>query len=155
MNQNLPQEPAISEAAVSLADCAQSPNDNLELPDDVLAAAGLRKVNAFIRTEQSANAARVKRARQKAAESGAAQFNVLAPIAFHKTIKDLSKSLQSGEAAQAVFENLLTIEAKAINPDAVVIVSTREAVTTAERIARKLACLGGLRRLIARLLGLI
>jgi hypothetical protein len=125
------------------------------LQDDVLAAGGLRKVSAYIRTEPSANAVRVKRSRQNSATNGAAQVNVLAPVGGHAIIKGLAKALQSGKTAQTAFEELLTAEVTAVNPDAAVIVSTRVELDNMARLSAKLACLQGLRRLIARWLGLI
>ena len=112
-------------------------------------------LSAFMRTEPSANATRVKRARKKAAENGNAQINVLAPVCAHQTIKELAKALQAGGSTQSVFEGLLTAAVRVNNPDAVVIVSTRPEVATLERFAKRLAGLTGLRRLIARLIGLI
>lgn len=142
-------------SALPMAHAATIPAFDAALPDDVLVAGGLRKVNAFIRAEPSANAVRIRRARKKAEENGNAQINVLAPVCAHQTIKELAKALQAGRSAQSVFEGLLTATVTVSNPEAVVIVSTKPEVAAFERFAKRLASLTGWRRFVARLVGLI
>ncbi len=67
------------------------------LTDDQLEKGGLSQVRAFVRTKASANALRVKKYREKAAESGLQQLNVTVPAEAKDVIKDLAKRASQGE----------------------------------------------------------
>ena len=125
------------------------------LTDDELTAGGLRKISAFVHAERSPNAERVKRARKKLTDSGVAQVNVLAPAEAHNTIKAVAKALQTTKSVQRVFEDLLTSEVRATNPDSIIIITTKRDSAALQGLAHRLSHLSGFRRFIARLIGLI
>jgi len=125
------------------------------LTDDALSEAGLVKISAFIRNEQSANAKRVQKARKKAATSGMRQVNVVAPPAAHETIKALASQLQAGCNTRVALERLLYAEVRKSAPDAVVRVVSTQELEVERRATRHLAGFRGWRRVMAKLLGLI
>ncbi|MFO1291749.1 MAG: hypothetical protein U1F07_01585 [Rubrivivax sp.] len=146
-------------------DCAAA------LSDDALAASGLVKVAAYIRTKSSANATRVRKSRQKAADAGVRQLNVVVPLAAHAAMKAIAKDLQQGASLADVLT--AAIAAAAPKPTAVPATATTqpEPLTHAkpavaapappplprpfELEAAGLSRLKGWRRLLARLLGLL
>jgi hypothetical protein len=72
------------------------------LTNDQLEAGGLRQVRAFVRTRASRNALRVQRHREKAAESGLQQVNVMAPEDARAAVKEIAKRTADGEPLAAV-----------------------------------------------------
>lgn len=132
------------------------PSTSVEsLPDDALAAAGLKKVTAFVRVDPKGQAERAKKIREKRALGGVAQLNVLAPVSCHQTIKSVAKAFQSSGDVQPVLEQLLTSELRAKNPDALVVVTTSARQKVLENLERRLSRLTGFRKFIARLLGML
>lgn len=137
-------------------DCANA------LSDDSLASGGLVRVSAFMRTKASANAARVKKAREKAADTGVRQLNVVVPLAAHATMKAIAKDLQAGGSLSDVLKAAIALEGPAPKPavvqgaasPAAMPARTPERPQHAELVAARLASLKGWRLLLARLVGL-
>lgn len=125
------------------------------LPDDALAAVGLKKVTAFVRVDPKGQAERSKKIREKRALGGVAQLNVLAPVRCHQTIKSVAKAFQSSGDVRPVLEQLLTSELRAKNPDALVVVTTFARQKVLENLECRLSRLTGFRKFIARLLGML
>lgn len=71
--------------------------------DDELSKSGLVKVNAFVRTKQSKNALRVKKSKEKKAEQGFKQLNVVVPEAYRDSFKVLAKRLCDGDVDNHLF----------------------------------------------------
>ena len=133
----------------------QSAFDANTLSDDFLASSGLRKVSAFVRAPKSANALRVKKAREKTREGGSGQVNVTAPVAVHTAIKSIAKELQTGKTICEVLEGALKAELKTSNPRASVqVISGLDAELHAQ-LAARLVRLEGWRRWLAKLIGLL
>ncbi len=121
---------------------------------DALVAAGLKRVTAYVRDKASANAERVKRSREKLAESGVAQVNVRVPIALHQTIKDVANALQTkGDARQALEASLLA-EVKSTFPHGTILVCDRQELEAFREFSRRMNGLSGWRQQLARLLGI-
>lgn len=133
----------------------QSTLDATTLSDDFLASSGLRKVSAFVRAPKSANALRVKKAREKTREGGSGQVNVTAPVAVHTAIKSIAKELQNGKTICKVLEGALQAELKTVNPQASVQVISGPDAELHEQIAGRLVRLEGWRRWLAKLIGLL
>lgn len=137
-------------------DCANA------LSDDSLASGGLVRVSAFMRTKASANAARVKKAREKAADTGVRQLNVVVPLAAHAAMKAIAKDLQAGGLLGDVLKAALALEAPASKlaevpgaaPASASPSETPARLRHSEPAAARLASLKGWRLLLARLLGL-
>ena len=129
--------------------------DETTLSDDALASGGLRKVAAFVRTAPSANAKRVKKAREKAVESGKRQINVMVPATAHGAIRGLAKELNEGVNYRNALERLLLAESKSGDPLSVVRVVNAQEVSALENLARRVNNFSGWRRLLARFLGLL
>jgi nucleotide-binding universal stress UspA family protein len=72
------------------------------LTNDQLEAGGLRQVRAFVRTRASRNALRVQKHREKAAEGGLQQVNVVAPEAARDAVKEIARRTTAGEPLEAV-----------------------------------------------------
>ena len=108
--------------------------DAATLSDDALASGGLRKVSAFVRTATSANAKRVKKAREKAGESGKRQVNVMVPAIAHRAIRELAKELNAGANYRDALERLLLAESKTGDPRAVVRVVNEQKVNSLENL---------------------
>lgn len=75
-----------------------------ELSDDALNAAGIVKVQAFVRSGQSANAKRAKKHRALQAQEGHRQLNVVAPASAHEAIKGIAAHVKNGGDIQAALE---------------------------------------------------
>lgn len=110
------------------------------LTDAALAAGGMQKVTAYVRTAQSANALRKQRAREKAEQQGLKQLNIQLPVQMHQTLKDIAQELQQSDDVVAALQNVL---AKLPHP---------KAVPVPAPVARKVGHLRGWRGLLARLL---
>lgn len=67
------------------------------LTDDQLEAGGLVEVRAWVRSKASANALRQQRKREKQAEAGRAQVNVVVPEECKEPLKELAAALASGQ----------------------------------------------------------
>lgn len=149
-------QPYINQGALQTENvCVQSAVDATALSDDFLASSGLRKVSAFVRAPTSANAMRVKKAREKARDSGSGQINVMAPVAVHTAIKSMAKELQNGKTICEVLEGALQAELKTANPRASAqVISGLDAELHAQ-LAARLVRLEGWRRWLAKLIGLL
>jgi hypothetical protein len=115
------------------------------LTDSELAAHGLIKIEAFTRTNAASkgNAARAKRARQKAKELGVSQLNIMAPEIAHPTIKELAKKLQAGLPLVEVLQSLLAEQSKV--PNKSVEVPRGIVARTVDYLKRCLAWIFGIR----------
>ncbi len=134
---------------------AQTIVDATDLSDDALASGGLRKVSAYVRTEASANAKRVKKAREKAGESGKRQINVMVPATAHGAIRELAKELNEGANYRDALERLLLAESKPGDPRAVVRVVNVQTMTALENLERRINSFRGWRRFLVKLLRLL
>lgn len=67
------------------------------LTDDQLEAGGLVEVRAWVRSKASANALRQKRKREKQAEEGRSQVNVVVPEECKEPLKELAAALAAGQ----------------------------------------------------------
>ena len=131
------------------------------LSDNSLASGGLVRVSAFMRTKASANAARVKKAREKAADTGIRQLNVVVPLAAHAAMKAIAKDLQAGGLLSDVLKAALAHENFQPTPvrvpskasSSVPPLRARERRQHAELATTRLANLKGWRLLLARLVG--
>lgn len=86
----------------------EAPTDEATvLSDEQLAAGGLVKVAAFMRTKASANALRVKKHREKAETEGIKQINVQAPEEAREIIKTIAERTKAGETITQVLASLL------------------------------------------------
>jgi hypothetical protein len=141
--------------STELVQCTES-QDNLGVSDDALAAVGLLKVQAFVRSEAaSANSTRLKRARKKAADAGRAQVNVVAPVAAHAIIKEMAREMQGGMSARGSLERLLSAEVRGTDPGAVVKIMPAQAAARLENLSARLRRLTGWRRWLAKMIGLL
>lgn len=132
---------------------AEHPGAGAGLTNDALKAAGLAKVYAFVRAEASANALRVRKAREKAADEGSRQVNVVVPIAAHRAIKAMAKELQEGASVTEALTALLTAEVAATHPRVVVRVMSAERAGEVDALAARVAALQGWRLRLARWIG--
>jgi len=123
------------------------------LSDDALSAAGLAKVYAFVRKERAPSASRSKRAREKAAEVGSGQLNVVVPLVAHRAVKAMAKELQTGSSVTEALTTLLAAELKAPHPGVVVRVMSDSRAREADALAKKITALRGWRLRAARWLG--
>lgn len=97
------------------SDTAADPYSNQQdMSDDALRAAGLKRISAYVRREESANAARVRRTREKSAAAGVQQLNVVAPAAAHETIKKMAADLRDGCDLRLALEQALSVEAQKV-----------------------------------------
>ena len=132
------------------------------LSDDSLASGGLVRVSAFMRTKASANAARVKKSREKAADTGVRQLNVVVPLAAHAAMKAIAKDLQAGVSLGDVLKAALALEASEPVPArapgstsaSAQPARAPERLRHAEPATARLASLKGWCLALARLLGL-
>lgn len=76
------------------------------LSDDELANQGLVKITAFMRTEQSIEAARKKRQREKEANQGVKQLNVKLPVEAHETVKAIAQACAQGKTVQEAIQSV-------------------------------------------------
>lgn len=67
------------------------------LTDDQLEAGGLVEVRAWVRSKASANALRQQRKREKQAEEGRSQVNVVVPDECKEPLKELAAALAAGQ----------------------------------------------------------
>lgn len=125
------------------------------LSDNALSAAGLKRISAYVRREESANAARVRRTREKAATAGVQQLNVVAPAAAREVIKKVAADLRDGCDMRLALEQALSAEAQKADPLAVVRVAPAYVFRNEERMVQRLRSLRGWRKLLAKLLRLI
>lgn len=125
------------------------------MSDDALSAAGLKRINAYVRQEESANAARVRRAREKAATAGVQQLNVFAPAAAREVIKKVAADLRDGCDLRFALEQALSAEAQKTDPLAVVRVAPAYVLRNEEKLVQRLRSLRGWQRVLAKLLRLI
>jgi len=126
-----------------------------DLSDDFLNEAGLVKVSAFIRNGQSANARRVRKAREKANSSGVNQLNVLLPATAHGQFKALACEVRAGSDMQTALTQALSTEVKKADAGATVRIASAHILANEQRAIQKLLSLSGWRRLVARFLGLL
>ena len=101
-------------------------SSSVGLTDEELATRGLIKIQAFARATPSVtgSATRTKRAREKAAASGAGQCNVVAPVLAHPALRTIARDLQSGASLSDVLRHVLTTELQKADPSAIVKVTT-------------------------------
>lgn len=125
------------------------------MSDDALAAAGLKKINAFVRSEQSANAKRLRKVREKAAIAGLEQLNVIAPTVAHEAIKGMAVELRAGHGLLSALERALSIEAQKSDPLTVVRIAPAHVFESEQRTFQKLRGLRGWRKFLAKLLHLL
>lgn len=140
-----------------------SPQDDIDQPcpadvlsDDELAAHGFVKIQAFTRAPSSltGSATRSKRAREKAAASGARQLNVTAPLEAHPLLRDIAKELQAGSTLSDVLRNALTIEVQKTDPCAVVTLTAQRNVVKAEAAGQRPKTLELWKRLVTAFLAI-
>ena len=122
-------QPATSGTEPSIADVS----------DQALTAAGMVKVAAFVRRNGTAQAKRTSRHRQKCAEAGLRQVNVVAPESAHATIKAIAEHVRTGCDVRTALEHVLASEISASTADKPVRFTTRRQRRT------------GLQRLLTRL----
>jgi hypothetical protein len=125
------------------------------MSDDALRAAGLKRISAYVRREEGANAARVRRAREKAATEGVQQLNIVAPAAVRETIKKMAADLRDGCDMRLALEQALSVEAQKLDPLAVVRVAPAYVFRNEEKTLQRLRSLRGWQRFLAKLLRLI
>jgi len=101
------------------------------LTDDQLQAGGLRPVKAFVRTRVSRNAMRVKKHREKAAQEGLEQVNVVAPPDAREVVKLIAKRTAAGEPLEAVLLDLTKSPAPVRKVDTPALASTDAALISA------------------------
>lgn len=125
-----------------IEDVIESPTspDNV-LTDDALAAGGLVKVNAFMRTKSSAGALRVQKHRDKMEAEGVKQINVQASEEARQAIKTIAARTGEGEKLENVLAELV--------PDRL---TTEEKQTIA--IGKQVKALTGWRKKLIRALGI-
>lgn len=121
------------------------------LSEESLRACGLVKVSAYVRAPASANAKRVQRARDKAAQNGMHQLNVVAPAGAHAAIKALAKELQEGRDIRAALEAVLATEAMTVHAQA----APKAGAISLEPPVSRLVGLSGWRRFWAWVLGVV
>lgn len=148
MEQNLYSSHSQLTPATALPDVAEGALTT----DAVIAAAGLRKVTAYVRESESANAIRVRRAREKIAAVGITQINVRAPKELQQTVKDLASALSDTGNARQALETLLTAEVNASTPGSALLVASQRQIEAYQVFVQRLT---GWRLFLARLLGLI
>lgn len=91
-----------------IEDVTESPtNPDKVLTDDALAAGGLVKVNAFMRTKSSAGALRVQKHRDKKEAEGVKQINVQASEEARQAIKTIAARTGEGEKLENVLAELV------------------------------------------------
>jgi len=91
-----------------IEDVIESPtNPDKVLTDDALAAGGLVKVNAFMRTKSSAGALRVQKHRDKKEAEGIKQINVQASEEARQAIKTIAARTGKGEKLENVLAELV------------------------------------------------
>lgn len=135
---------------------AAEPSPNEEgMSDDALSAAGLKRISAYVRREESANAARVRRTREKSAAAGTQQLNVVAPAAAREVIKKMASDLREGCDMRLALEQALSAEAQKTDPLAVVRVAPAYVFRNEERMVQRLRSLNGWQKFLAKLLRLI
>lgn len=135
---------------------AAEPFPNAEgLSEDALSAAGLKRISAYVRQEESANASRVRRAREKAATAGVQQLNVVAPAAAREVIKKVAADLRDGCDLRFALEQALSAEAQKTDPLAVVRVAPAYVLRNEEKMVQRLRSLRGWQKFLAKLLRLI
>lgn len=142
-----------SEALPATGVASEHPSAGAGLSDDELKANGLAKVYAFVRTEASASACRARKARQKAADDGSRQVNVVIPIAAHRAIKAMAKELQGGASVVDALTALLESEVGATSPRVTVRVMSVEDAREVDNLVRKVAALRGWRLRLGRWIG--
>lgn len=125
------------------------------LSDEVLAASGLAKVYAFVRSESGPNAARAKRARAKAVSEGNGQVNIVVPLAAHRAIKEMARDLQAGRSIKEALLSLLANEVTATDPGAVVRLLPAKRALELDSLHAKVTSLSGWRLILARAIGFI
>ena len=101
------------------------------LTDDQLEAGGLRQVRAFVRTKASKNALRVQKHREKAADEGLGQVNVVAPEAARDALKAIAKRTAGGEPLEAVLRDLAGLQRPQAGPAPAPKVDTSDAQVVA------------------------
>lgn len=130
-------------------------SSSVGLTDEELATRGLIKIQAFARATSSVtdSATRAKRARVKAAASGAQQLNVVAPVLAHPTLRTLAKNLQSGASLADVLHHALTAELQKADPSALVKVTTESEANEVKAAGQKMTALALFRAWVSRLRG--
>jgi len=127
------------------------------LTDEQLAAGGLVKVNAFMRSKASANALRVKKHREKKETEGIKQINVQANEEARQAIKAIADRTKAGEPISDVLATLAGTTPTA-NPKAETPEPKPERITTEEmelvQIGQQVKKLTGWRKAIARMIGI-
>lgn len=136
-------------------------NPDAVLTDEQLAAGGLVKVNAFMRSKASANALRVQKHREKKEAEGVKQINVQASEEARQAIKAIADRTKAGEELSNVLASLAG--APAAIPEAAPQTKTpdpkAERLTPEEKrlvgIGQRVQALTGWRKALARVIGLI
>lgn len=147
----------------TLEDMPQLPADpDKVLTDERLAAGGLVKVNAFMRSKASANALRVKRHRDRKEAEGVKQINVQATEEAREVIKEIAKRTATGEELESVLAQIVSeagISLPTAAPEATKTPQPKPEHLTAEEkrlvaIGHQVETLSGWRRALARIIGL-
>lgn len=147
----------------TLEDMPQLPADpDKVLTDEQLAAGGLVKVNAFMRSKASANALRVKRHRDRKEAEGVKQINVQATEEAREVIKEIAKRTATGEELESVLAQIVSeagITLPTATPEAPQAPQPKPERLTAEEkrlvaIGHQVETLTGWRRALARIIGL-
>jgi hypothetical protein len=127
-----------------------------DISDEELAARGMKRIHAFVRSPSpSSSARRSQKTRQAASKAGLRQLNVVAPEVAHPLIKAAAKQLQSGRSAEETLKHLLAVELKASGRQTVNSPTCSALTPHQQEIARRVASLTGWRRFLARLFRLI
>lgn len=135
-------------------------NPDAVLTDEQLAAGGLVKVNAFMRSKASANALRVQKHREKKEAEGVKQINVQASEEARQAIKAIADRTKAGETLPEVLASLAGTlpsipqpTARTETPD-----PKGERLTMEEKqlvqIGHQVKRLSGWRKALARVIGL-
>lgn len=145
-----------------IEDVPETPADpETVLTDEQLAAGGLVKVNAFMRSKASANALRVQKHREKKEAEGVKQINVQANEEARQAIKAIAERTKAGEQLSNVLASLAGNPAEI--PEAAPQTKTpdpkAERLTQEEKrlvlIGQRVQGLTGWRKALARVIGLI
>lgn len=145
-----------------IEDIPEAPaNPDAALTDEQLAAGGMVKVNAFMRSKASANALRVQKHREKKEAEGVKQINVQASEEARQAIKAIADRTKAGEPLGNVLATLAGTPA----PTAEAAAETKTPDPKAERltpeekrlvgIGQRVQSLTGWRKTLARVIGLI
>ena len=86
------------------------------LTDEDLQAGGLTKITAHVRTRAGKSALRAKRHKEKEAQRGVKQVNVMAPESVQPVIREIALRTKNGESLEDVIRDITPTPAPALPP---------------------------------------